>query len=84
MSKSISERVIEIIADKSGLDPKVIVPSANITTDLSIDSLDKVELVMELEKEFNISMTDDEMEKIMTVGDVITYIESYAEKTITK
>ena len=53
-----------------------VVPTASFTNDLGADSLDTVELIMEFEKEFGISIPDDQAEKIQTVGDAISYIES--------
>lgn len=73
---NISERVIEIIVDKLGVDAKEVTKEASFTNDLGADSLDTVELIMEFEKEFNIAIPDDAAEKIATVGDAITYLES--------
>ncbi len=72
----IATRVKAIIVDKLGVDEKEVTPEANFTNDLGADSLDTVELIMEFEKEFNIAIPDDQAEKIATVGDAITYIES--------
>ena len=52
---------------------------ATFTNDLGADSLDTVELIMELEKEFNITIPDDQAEKIATVGDAIAYVEANAQ-----
>ncbi len=71
----ISSRVKAIIVDKLGVDENEVTPEASFTNDLGADSLDTVELIMEFEKEFNISIPDDQSEKIGTVGDAITYIE---------
>ena len=65
----ITERVQRIIEEKLG-------PEATFTNDLGADSLDTVELIMELEKEFNITIPDDQAEKIVTVGDAISYVEA--------
>ena len=54
-------------------------PEATFTNDLGADSLDTVELIMELEKEFNITIPDDQAEKIATVGDAIAYVEANAQ-----
>lgn len=75
----ISTKVIAIVVDKLGVDESQVTPEANFTSDLGADSLDTVELIMELEKEFNISIPDDQAEKIATVGDAITYIENNAK-----
>ena len=72
----ISSKVVEIIVDKLGVDASEAVPTASFTNDLGADSLDTVELIMEFEKEFEISIPDEDAEKIATVGDAITYIES--------
>jgi acyl carrier protein len=71
--------VIAIVVDKLGVEESQVTPEANFTSDLGADSLDTVELIMELEKEFNISIPDDQAEKIATVGDAIAYIENNAK-----
>lgn len=73
--KSVSQKVIDIIVDKLGEDSEKVVPAASFANDLGADSLDTVELIMEFEKEFNISIPDEAAEKIVTVGDSITYLE---------
>ncbi len=72
----ISSKVVEIIVDKLSVDVAEVVPAANFTNDLGADSLDTVELIMEFEKEFEISIPDEDAEKITTVKDAIDYIES--------
>ena len=71
----IESKVKEIIADKLGVDEADVKPEASFTNDLGADSLDTVELIMEFEKSFNITIPDDKAEKIATVGDAIAYIE---------
>lgn len=71
----IESKVKEIIADKLGVDEADVKPEASFTNDLGADSLDIVELIMEFEKSFNITIPDDQAEKIATVGDAIAYIE---------
>ena len=71
----IKERVVSIIVEKLGIDAAQVTEEARFTIDLGADSLDTVELIMEFEKEFNISIPDDQAEKISTVGDAIRYIE---------
>ncbi len=71
----IASRVKSIIVDKLGVDEAEVTPEASFTNDLGADSLDTVELIMELEKEFEISIPDEEAEKISTVGAAIKYIE---------
>ena len=72
-------KVIDIIVDKLGVDPSEVTPEASVTNDLGADSLDTVELIMEFEKEFNISIPDDQAENIQTVGEAIAYIEEHAQ-----
>ena len=77
----ITERVQRIIEEKLGVDASEVKPEATFTNDLGADSLDTVELIMELEKEFNITIPDDQAEKITTVGEAIAHIEkAIAEK----
>ena len=60
--------------DKLGIEESEITDSASFTNDLGADSLDTVELIMEFEKEFNVSIPDEEAEKIQTVGDAVAYL----------
>ena len=71
----IAEKVQAIIVDKLGVDESEVTPEASFTNDLCADSLDTVELIMEFEKEFDISIPDDQAEKIQTVGEAVQYIE---------
>lgn len=71
----IKSKVTEIIVKKLGVEESQITNEANFTKDLGADSLDTVELIMEFEKEFEITIEDSDAEKIQTVGDVITYLE---------
>ena len=71
----IESKVKEIIADKLGVDEADVKPEASFTNDLGADSLDTVELIMEFEKSFNITIPDDQAETIATGGDAIAYIE---------
>ncbi|MBE6334524.1 MAG: acyl carrier protein [Odoribacter sp.] len=75
----ITSRVKAIIVDKLGVDEAELTPEATFTNDLGADSLDTVELIMELEKEFDITIPDDQAEKIATVGDAIAYVEEHAK-----
>ena len=72
----IASRVKAIIVDKLGVEESEVTNEASFTNDLGADSLDTVELIMEFEKEFNISIPDDKAETIATVGDAISYIEA--------
>ncbi|MBN2908267.1 acyl carrier protein [Polycladomyces sp. WAk] len=71
------ERVKRIIVDKLNVDPSEVTPEASIKEDLGADSLDVMDLVLELEDEFEMEISDEEAEKISTVGDIIAYIESH-------
>jgi acyl carrier protein len=73
---NIAESVTKIIIDKLGVEESEITPEASFTADLGADSLDTVELIMEFEKEFDISIPDDEAENIQTVGQAIEYLEA--------
>lgn len=77
---SIAERVSEIIIDKLGVEASEITNEASFTNDLGADSLDTVELIMEFEKEFNISIPDDKAEGIQTVGDAIDFLTAEGAK----
>jgi acyl carrier protein len=72
----ISEKVQAIIVDKLGVEPSEVTPDASFTNDLGADSLDTVELIMAFESEFGISIPDEEAEKITTVGEAISHIET--------
>lgn len=71
------ERVTKIIVDRLGVEETEVVPAASFKEDLGADSLDVVELVMQLEDEFEMEISDEDAEKIATVGDTVTYIESH-------
>ena len=71
----IAQKVKQIIIEKLGVEESEVTPEASFTNDLGADSLDTVELIMEFEKEFNISIPDEQAEGITTVGDAITYLE---------
>ena len=75
----IAAQVKNIIVDKLGVDAEEVTPEKSFTNDLGADSLDTVEFIMEFEKEFGISIPDDQAEKISTVGDAIAYIENNAK-----
>lgn len=72
----IKDKVTQIIVDKLGVDESEVTLEASFTNDLGADSLDTVELIMELEKEFNLSIPDEQAETIATVGDAVKYLES--------
>ena len=75
---NIAEKVRAIIIDRLGVDEADVTTEANFINDLGADSLDTVELIMELEKEFDISIPDEEAEKIQTVGEAVSYVEKNA------
>jgi acyl carrier protein len=75
----IKTQVIAIIVDKLNVEESAVSNEASFTNDLGADSLDTVELIMEFEKQFNISIPDDKAEGIQTVGDAIAYIENNAK-----
>ena len=71
MSDNIEEKVKKLIVEKLNVDPEKVTPTAKFAEDLGADSLDTVELVMELEEEFSIEVPDEAAEKILTVKDAI-------------
>ncbi len=73
---STAEQVKQIIVNKLGVEDSQITPTASFTNDLGADSLDTVELIMEFERAFNITIEDTDAEKIQTVGDAVSYLES--------
>ena len=75
----IASRVKAIIVVKLDVEESEVTNEASFTNDLGADSLDTVELIMEFEKEFGISIPDDQAEKIGTVGDAVSYIEEHAK-----
>ena len=72
----VSSKVVEIIVDKLNVDAAEVVPTANFSNDLGADSLDTVELIMDFENSFSITIPDEDAEKITTVGDAVSYIEA--------
>lgn len=75
----IEQKVKSIIVEKLGVEEKEVIPEASFTNDLGADSLDTVELIMELENQFGIQIPDEDAEKISTVGNAIKYIEEHIE-----
>ncbi|MGD9690220.1 MAG: acyl carrier protein [Phycisphaerales bacterium] len=78
--QEIEAKVIEIVARQMGADKATISRNTNFVTDLNADSLDTVELVMEFEDDFDMTIPDDQAEKIQTVGQAIDFIKASAAK----
>ncbi|BBN98630.1 MULTISPECIES: acyl carrier protein [Sporolactobacillus] len=76
-AEDVLTRVKKIVVDRLGVDEADVKTEASFKEDLDADSLDIVELVMELEDEFNLEISDEDAEKIQTVGDVVSYIENH-------
>ena len=81
MADDIEVKVIEIVAEQMSQDKSEITRETSFVNDLNADSLDTVELVMEFEDNFEISIPDEEAEKIQTVGQAIDYITEHSSKT---
>jgi acyl carrier protein len=79
MANDIEDMVKSIIVEKLGVDESDVTSDASITNDLGADSLDTVELIMEFEKEFDLTIPDEEAEEIATVGDAIDYLNEKVE-----
>ncbi len=77
MEKTVERRVIEIIVEQLGVGEDEVTPEASFIDDLGADSLDLVELIMAMEEEFSLEISDEEAEKIQTVQDVINYINEH-------
>ncbi|GMA61765.1 acyl carrier protein [Alicyclobacillus fastidiosus] len=77
MANDTFERVQKIVVDRLSVDADKITMEATFKDDLGADSLDIVELIMELEDEFDLEISDEDAEKISTVGDVVTYISAH-------
>ena len=71
----LQQKITEIIVKKLGVEETQVTNEANFTKDLGADSLDTVELIMELEKEFDLQIEDSDAEKLQTVGDVIKFLQ---------
>jgi acyl carrier protein len=79
MANDIESRVKSIIIEKLGVDESEISRDASFTNDLGADSLDTVELIMEFEKEFDLTIPDEDAEQIGTVGDAVDYVQAQVE-----
>ena len=70
------ERIVKVISEELRIDKDKIVPEANVFDDLNFDSLDSVQVILEIEKEFDIETTDEEIDSIQTVQDIIDLVEN--------
>jgi acyl carrier protein len=80
VTTSVEERVLEIISENLGVNKEQLTRNTRFVDDLGADSLDLVEVVMELEEEFDIAIPDEESEKIKTVGEAIDYVQKELSK----
>ncbi|HUY99640.1 MAG TPA: acyl carrier protein [Thermomicrobiaceae bacterium] len=76
-SNSVFERVRNVVAEQLGVDPEKVTPDAEFVQDLNADSLDLVELIMQLEEEFGVEISDEDAENIVTVGDALEFIQEH-------
>jgi acyl carrier protein len=74
----ITEKVMDVVCKQLNVSKDKLTPETSFVNDLSADSLDLVELVMELEDQFGVSIPDEEAEKIQTIGDAIKYVEEHS------
>ncbi len=74
---SVDDKVFEIVAERMGVKKEDISKETSFVTDLGADSLDQVELIMELEDQFDLNIPDEDAEKLQTIGDAVKYIEEH-------
>lgn len=79
MATDVFDRMKKIIVEQLGVDEADVTPQASFVEDLNADSLDLVELIMSLEEEFNLEISDEDAEKIHTVGDALEYVQEHLE-----
>ncbi len=77
MSSSVFERVQNVVSEQLGVDSDKVTPDAEFVQDLNADSLDLVELIMQLEEEFGVEISDEQAESIVTVGDAMEFIQEH-------
>ena len=75
---SLEQRLTEIVVEQLGVSPEEIVPEASFVDDLGADSLSVVEMLMVLEEEFDLEIPDEDVEKLQTIGDALTYVKERA------
>jgi len=73
------ERVVQVVADKLDVEVDQITPESRFVEDLNADSLDQVELIMALEDEYDITIPDEDAQKILTITDAVSYIEAHGK-----
>jgi acyl carrier protein len=79
MAADVYDRMKKIIVEQLGVDEADVTPTASFVEDLNADSLDLVELIMSLEEEFNLEISDEDAEKIHTVNDALEYVQEHVE-----
>ncbi|MBV8086488.1 MAG: acyl carrier protein [Chloroflexi bacterium] len=79
MAADTYDRMKKIIVEQLGVEESDVTPTASFVEDLNADSLDLVELIMSLEEEFNLEISDEDAEKIHTVGDALEYVQEHVE-----
>lgn len=79
MAEDVYDRMKKIIVEQLGVDEADVKPEASFVEDLNADSLDLVELIMSLEEEFNLEISDEDAEKIHTVGDALEYVQEHLD-----
>ena len=79
--EQIQSKVIDLAAEQAGVDKSEITPATHFVNDLNFDSLDVVEFAMELEDEFEVSISDDQVDKLQTIGDVIEHLARHVGDT---
>ncbi len=78
-TSAVYDRLKGIVTEQLGVDEEEVTPEASFVDDLNADSLDLVELIMSLEEEFGLEISDEDAEKITTVGEAVSYIEEHQQ-----